>query len=99
MALQKTNLSVNFAQGLDTKTDPFQVSPGKFLSLENSIFTKGGQLTKRNGYGALTPLPDTNALYATTFNGNLTAIGKDLQAYSQSTETWVNKGALKPVQL
>lgn len=99
MALTKSSVPINFSQGLNTKTDPFQVAPGQFLSLENSVFDKGGQLTKRNGYAALTPLPDTNALYATTFNGNLTAIGSDLQAYSASTATWVNKGALKPLQL
>ena len=50
MALTKQPLSINFAAGLDLKTDPFQVSPGKFLGLANSIFTKGGLLQKRNGF-------------------------------------------------
>jgi hypothetical protein len=42
MALVKQPLAINFAQGLDTKTDPKQVQPGKFLALQNTIFTKGG---------------------------------------------------------
>ncbi len=99
MALQKQNLPINFSQGLDTKSDPFQISPGKFLRLVNSIFTKGGLLAKRNGFPALPSLPDTTSKYLTTFNGNLTAIGTSFNAYSESTQSWVNKGSIQPVQL
>jgi hypothetical protein len=99
MALQKQSIPINFAQGLDQKSDPWQVQPGRFLQLENSVFTKAGLLTKRNGFGQLTALPNTNALYATTFNGNLTAIGTQLEAYSDSTGYWINKGSLLPVSL
>lgn len=99
MALNKSNLEVNFSQGLDTKTDPFQVQPGKFLSLKNSVFTKAGLLQKRNGFGPLTTLPDNTSKYLTTFNGNLTAIGTSLSAYSQSTGKWSNKGPLQPAEL
>lgn len=99
MALQKQSLSVNFAQGLDTKTDKFQVSPGKFLALQNTVFTKGNQLTKRNGYGALTSLPDTSSTFLTTFKGNLTAIGNKLEALSGSSMTWFDKGTIQPATL
>lgn len=100
MPLNKQPLSINFAQGLDTKTDKFQVSPGKFLKLQNAVFNKGGQLTKRNGYAPLTVLPTgTNANYLTTFSGNLTAIGSSLNAYSMGSNSWVNKGALQPIEL
>ena len=97
--LQKQSVNVNFAQGLDTKTDPYQVPIGKFLSLQNSIFDKAGRLTKRNGYKALTPLPDVNSSFLTTFQGNLTALGMEVQAYSQPTNTWVTKGNLQPLEL
>lgn len=100
MPLNKQPLSINFAQGLDTKTDKFQVAPGRFLALQNMVFNKGGQLTKRNGYAPLTVLPaGTDANYLTTFNGNLTAIGSSLNAYSMGSNTWINKGALQPVEL
>lgn len=99
MALNKQTLSINFAGGLDTKSDPFQVPPGKFLALQNSIFTKQGLLQKRNGYGALSSLPDTSSTYLTTFNGNLTAIGTSLNALSSSSGNWINKGIYTPVQL
>lgn len=97
MALQKTAVNLNFAKGLDLKSDPFQVSPGNFLSLQNSVFTKAGMLQKRNGYGSLTSLPDASSTFLTTFKGNLTAVGTTLNAYANGSETWVNKGAILPL--
>lgn len=97
--LEKQPIPINFSQGLDTKTDPFQIPIGKFLSLENSVFNKGGMLQKRNGFSRLASLPDTNSTYLTTFNGNLTAIGNELTAYSQASNTWIEKGAIQPVSV
>lgn len=99
MALNKTAIPINFSQGLDLKSDDKQVALGKFLSLENSIFTKAGLLQKRNGFGGMPALPDTSSTFLTTFNGNLTAIGTELEAYSQSESRWINKGNIQPVEL
>lgn len=94
MALEKQAVPINFAQGVDTKTDPFQVPAGKFLNLENTVFIKGGLLQKRNGYGQLSVLPNSDTSYLTTFNGDLTAVGSDLLAYASSSKTWKDQGAL-----
>lgn len=94
----KQSVDISFAKGVETKTDPWRVPIGSFLALENMVFTKGQRLTKRNGYGNLTSLPE-QASFLTTFNQNLTAIGSSLQAYSSSTGTWVDKGTLQPVKL
>ncbi len=94
----KQPITFNFGKGLDTKTDPWQIPLGKFLSLENMTFTTLERLTKRYGYGNLTALPQL-ATFITTFNNNLTAIGTSLQAYSSGTNQWVNKGNLQPVSL
>jgi hypothetical protein len=96
---QKQAIAINFSQGVDTKTDPFQVELGKFLNLENSVFNISGELTKRNGYKMMTSLPDSSSSYLTTYNGNLTAIGNKLEAYSAGSETWVNKGNILPVDV
>jgi len=98
MPLQKQNVSINFSQGLETKTDPFQVPVGKFLSLENSVFNKGGLLSKRNGY---LPLPSlsTNFKYLSTFSGNLVSVGTSVSALSSASNSWVSRGSLTPVQL
>lgn len=96
--LTKQALLFNFSGGLDLKTDPNQVGAGAFLSLQNSVFDKGGRLSKRNGFKLLTPLPVLEQ-YLTTFNGNLTAIGSQVLAYSQSTSQWAFQGEYIPLSL
>lgn len=99
MALQKQPITVNFAQGLDTKTDPNQVPVGKFLTLVNSVFTTEGRLTKRNGFSNITNLPDAIQTTLTTLNDNLIATGSNLYAFSEDTNQWLDKGLIQPVQL
>lgn len=99
MALQKQSVNINFQLGLDTKTDVNQLQIGKFDVLQNSVFDKLGRLTKRNGFGFLTSLPDNSYSFLTTFNGNLTAIGNKLQAYASGPGVWVNRGIIQPLQL
>jgi hypothetical protein len=98
MALQKQNININFSQGLDTKTDSWQVQPGKFLALQNSIFTKGGLLQKRNGYQQL-PAVSNLPSFISTFAGNLITTGTSLQVLSEDTDTWSNRGNIQPVDL
>lgn len=97
--MQSQSIAINFAKGLDTKTDPKQVQAGNFLSLVNTVFTKAGLLNKRNGFGTLSSLPDLSSVYLTTLNSNLTAIGTSLQAYVIGNSAWVDKGNLQPISL
>lgn len=97
--LQKRTVDISFAQGLDLKTDPKRVPIGKFLSLQNSIFTKAGLLQKRNGFPSLTTLPVTNTEFLTTFNDDLTAIGTNIYAFDIPNDTWINKATLFPCEL
>jgi hypothetical protein len=97
--LIKSPLNINFSQGLDLKTDDKQVTLGKFLSLENSIFTKGGLLQKRNGFQTLSALPNSTFTYVTTLTNGLVAIGNSLSSYSSSAQKWINKGFLQPIAL
>lgn len=99
MPIPKQNLNISFAEGLDTKTDPWQVAPGNFLRLQNQVFTKGKRLTKRNGYKRLTSLPNTSSKYLTTFNGNLTTLGDSIYAYNNDSSKWVTKGTLQPMEV
>lgn len=99
MPLQKQAIPINFSKGVDTKTDPKQVQLGSFLALVNSVFNKGGLLTKRNGFQNLPALPDATSNFVTTFNGDLTAIGSDLKAFSSGYGQWVDRGNIQPVQL
>lgn len=99
MALQKQPVDISFAMGLDQKLDPWRLPVGKFEVLENSVFNKGGQLTKRNGYGLLSALPNLTSSYLTTLNNNLTAIGPKISAYVESSQNWVEKGTITPLEV
>lgn len=97
--IQKQEIDISFAKGLDTKTDPKRVPIGKFLQLENTVFDKGGLLQKRNGYGRLASLPNTSYSYVTTFKDNLTAIGPNIAAYNTGGAGWVSKGTIQPLSV
>lgn len=97
--MQKQPVSINFTEGLNTKTDPFQLPIGQFQSIVNSVFTKGGQFRKRFGYGSLPTLPTAAYNYLTTLNDNLTAIGQNVAAYDSSSQAWVTKGNIQPLSL
>lgn len=84
MTLQDQNISLSFAQGVDTKTDPKQVVAGKLLDLKNAVFGTLREIRKRNGYQAIS---GTVTNYITGLNltkvpgsiaaGNLLASYKD----------------------
>ncbi len=52
--IDEQTISINFGQGVDTKTDPKMVVSGRLETLQNGIFTKAKTVNKRNGYGVLT---------------------------------------------
>lgn len=99
MPIQKQNFNITFGHGVNTKVDPNQIPIGQFASMVNSVFGTTNRLSKRNGFGSITSLPDLTSSYLTTFHGNLTAIGTTLRAFNQGNESWVDRGRLQPVTL
>jgi hypothetical protein len=98
MALQKQNINISFSEGLDTKTDPNQVIPGKLVSLQNVIFDVGMEFNKRNGYQLLGAT--TAGVNISTYKNELVAFdGNNLNSYSPSNQTVINKGAITSVDL
>ena len=98
MPLQKQNVDIAFAQGIDSKTDPNRVVLGKLLSLQNVVFTEGMAFNKRPGYERLASLSQGVGL--ATFQDELIAFdGSNLQSYSPSNETLVSKGAVASVDV
>lgn len=98
MPVQKQALNINFAQGLETKADPWQVEPGKMLEMVNTVFNKTGMLTKRNGFEGLASLPKP-ANYVTTYRDNLVAIKDDLMVLASTNDTWYDRGDCDRTQL
>lgn len=99
MALQKQQISLNFAGGIDTKTDPKQVLPTKLIELENAVFTRKGELKKRFGYDILSKSIDNSsdtiekATGTATFKNELNLFtGSKLYSYLESTSSWKERG-------
>lgn len=90
-------VTIPFTQGVNLKTDPWQVPMGQWLALENSVFTTQGQLRKRNGYGLITIIP--GAATIATYLGNLVSLGSELGLYSQDTMQVINTGPIQPMGL
>lgn len=100
MPVNKQTLNIPFAQGLDTKNDPWQIQPGNFLLLENALFQRGNALKKRTAYAPLPSLPSgAEATTLTTYKNNLTAIGVSLFAFSDESDQWIDKGRIQPISL
>lgn len=107
MPLQKETVSINFGAGLDTKTDPFQLPPNRFLAMNNSVFTTGKQLKKRFGrtelgtsvasvsgisYSAI-PANLTDTRLVAEYNNELIVTdGFNLFSYNNSLTNWTYKG-------
>lgn len=106
MALQKQNVSISLAQGIETKSDPKQVVPGKLLLLENGIFTSLNRIKKRNGYAALNKMiegTDTSILQGAAlanYNDELVLFSStEIYSYSDSTTAWTDKGKASSLSL
>lgn len=100
MALEKQNISIPFAEGVDTKTDPKQVQPPKLLLLENAVFQKTGSLIKRNAFNKF----GANSTYPiqglSTFKDQLIAVASpEVISYSDTTDTWNVVGSYAPANV
>ena len=92
-------VTINFSQGLNQKTDPWQLPIGQFLSLKNSRFQQSGLLQKREGYLPLVPIPPAGTSYLTTLNEGLLAIGSTISADAGALNQFITKGNLQPCSL
>lgn len=102
--LQRQNIVVPLAQGVDTKTDEKQVEAGKLLELENGVFTKLRSIQKRDGTVALgqsilggTGTNITNGIGLATYGTELLeADGERLYSYDVANDGWINKDQYVP---
>lgn len=89
--LQKQVITIPIAQGLDTKTDEFQVAAGNALTLENARFFKVGKLQKRFGFTEIpnsgSALSDVRAIVSDNEMLN-TLTGSGAYSYSDALNEW-----------
>jgi len=94
MALQKQNVPISFKRGLDSKTDPKQVVPGKLLALTNGTFITTDRIDKRQGYTEYAHTYSgggtiTNGVGVASYKNELTMLdGSQLLSYSPSEAQW-----------
>lgn len=107
--LQKQIFNLPFAFGVDTKTDPKQIRPGKLALLQNGYFYTPQEIRKRPGFIQFTKL------YADSANGTfgqlaaayglwtrndgkelLTADGQYLYSYAPAFGDWIRKSPYAP---
>lgn len=103
MALQKQNIPISFARGINTKVDNQQVEVGSFTLLENVVFDTVSKMQKRNGYESINRTLTTgekivDSKVVTTFENELCLINPT-KFYSQSSSVnrWVEKGNISNV--
>lgn len=100
MALDKQNVPISFAQGIDTRTDYKQIVIGKLLSLINAVFRSPKQILKRFGFTSLTQnvlngSTILNGISIANFKNELLILdGSFLYSYNSNGPNWVNKGSL-----
>lgn len=103
--IQEQVVPIAFSAGVDTKTDSKSVVPGKYIRLENGVFTKPGQIAKRNGYTALgTSISDSTTLTSAQmthgYNNELLSLNNGvLLSYSSNQDAWTPKGNYTSVEL
>lgn len=103
MGLQEQTIVVRFAAGVETKADPKTVPIAKLLAAENVVLTKGGSLSKRNGYDMLSRQIDGGGVYGAGVQ--LAARGDELALFAggrmlswrPSEETWSDVGSVSAV--
>jgi len=115
MPLEKSAVSIPFAQGIDSKTDPKQTQAGELITLENATFKTLKEIRKRNGFEPLGQTVMTgpyslsfSKVGATVASGSFTASFKDellvgdgfsLFSYSDSDDKFSYRGRLKSARV
>lgn len=105
MPIESTAVSVNFGQGIDTKTDPKLVVPGKLIDLKDGVFTKAKRVAKRNGYdskslniigGGTISNPKMVKAYGQKL---VAAASGNLYDFSTSLNAWKNAGTYESISV
>jgi hypothetical protein len=103
--VQDQVVPLHFGQGVDTKTDPKAVVAGKWIRLEDGVFTNPMSIRKRNGYAALsTTIGSVGSLSSPKlvheYKGELLAADQNLLiSYSPSQSAWVSRGRFASTEL
>lgn len=91
MALQKQVIPIQLGDGLDKKTDPKQVVPGKMLILENTSLQVTGRYSKRHGFEQRATFGAMATGFVTRKNDLLAFGSSAIKKYNADEGTFVNQ--------
>lgn len=103
MPLAKQNVVIPFAGGIQTKQNEYLVEPPNLLELENGVFRKQGEISKRFGFTSLgTNIQGggniSDGAKLSLFNDDLTLLTQtNLFSYSETQKTWFDRGSFASV--
>lgn len=96
--LEEVVIPIDFGNGVDTKTDPKLVMPGKMLRLENGVFTNPHRISKRNGYVSLATTVEGGSVLSApqmiaSYEDELVCADQGkFYSYSPNRNTWYQRG-------
>lgn len=99
--LERQVIAVPFAQGIDSKTDPKQLSSGKVSRAENVVFDRIGEVSPRDGFQqTVLALPyGSGVTWAGSLNG-VPVCGHGIDVYKSVSGTFVQQtGVFKPASV
>jgi len=99
MPLAKQNLTLSFSEGVDTKSDPYQVKAGKLLVLENGILTSTLSMSKRFGFQGLNIGAKQNNFVSTFQKELIQGDGFEMRSLLALNDTGTVKGIITNIQL
>ena len=106
MPTQDVLIPIRFDQGLDTKSDSKATIPGRLLSIENGVFTKGAIIEKRYGVSSLgnellsTTTSITSGAAMNNFQSELLVHdGNRMYSRSETSDSLVDRGVSVSVQV
>ena len=103
--LEKQNMNIALAKGLDTKSDPKQEPVGFFLTLQNVVFKTINELRKRFGFTVLSnsilggSTVSTGVQVSTYASELVQSDAASLYSYSPTALKQINRGVMPIVNL
>lgn len=95
--LQPADIAIQFAGGVDTKTDAKAVAVTKLTDLQNAVFLKNGTLSKRNGYQALAKPWTTGDALGKRQDELIAFADAKAWSYRSASGTWSEIGAVSSI--
>lgn len=105
MPVDTQNIPISFEQGIDTKTDPKQLVPGKMVYLNNASFVSPKQIKKRDGFQSITNNilgggTVTSGYGIASYKNELIELdGSTVYSYSPEDNKQVTRSIYKPITL